>query len=58
VSPLGRLIGILVCLYYIIFRWDQVRRRYGRLDLLYWAGAMVFGWGVVADLGLLIIYSV
>jgi hypothetical protein len=36
IQPLGDLCGILYCLFLICFRWEQVRRKYGSLDLLFW----------------------
>ena len=36
-QALGTFCGYLYCFYCICFRWDAVRSKYGRFDLIFWA---------------------
>ena len=42
------MVGQVLCLYLIVFRWDAVVAKYGRLDLIFWANYVVTACSLLA----------
>lgn len=45
-AEIGTLLGLIYCLYSVLFRFQSITNRYGSLDLLFWVSAVVFWSGL------------
>jgi hypothetical protein len=43
IGAAGIIAGYLYCFWIIAFRWHALRQKYGRLDLIFWANYVLFG---------------
>jgi hypothetical protein len=43
IEAAGVVAGYLYCFWMIAFRWRVLRKKYGRLDLIFWAHYVLFG---------------
>ena len=51
-TQIGADIGLLYCLFSLVFRWKLIVAKYGSLSLYWWVVAVTVGWsflGYVAD---------
>jgi hypothetical protein len=58
IQIVGIFFGYLFCLYSIAFRWGAIRAKYGRLDLIFWVGYVVFLWALVGWLADIAVWAV
>jgi len=57
-ASIGGTIGLLYCLYSVMFRWKAVVAEYGTLSLYWWVFAVTVGWSILGFSADLAIWSV
>jgi hypothetical protein len=59
ISILGAMFGQVLCLYLIVFRWDAVVAKYGRLDLIFWVNYVLLASTLLAWIvGLVVLFAI
>jgi len=57
-AQIGGIIGILFCLYSVVFRWKALIARYGYLSLYWWVLAVTAAWSFLGYLASVAIWGV
>jgi hypothetical protein len=57
-TQIGGDIGLLYCLFSLVFRWKFIVAKYGSLSLYWWVVAVTVGWSILGYLADTVIWGI